>query len=171
MSKNKEFLSKQLERIIYNLYNAQMYEDLQELRAKFQNDFEFTSQSWANIAIANMNLYRFDGMKEYREYCLEACKESIKRQGNYGTPRAVILIIHMIDYKRKEQVNKDDVQHMINEINSGDYTKVSYETYDYLLRTKEIQEWEKYIECLFNLYPSEMSEMKDRYNKYYNGNQ
>lgn len=164
--KNKEFLQEQLNEIIRSLYKGMVYEFIQELRAKFQNDFEFDVESWANIAIANMSLYRFDGMNEYREYCLEACKESIKRKGNYGTPRAVILIIHMIDYERKKQINKDDVQGMINEINSGDDTYVSGETYKYLLSVKEIPEWGKYIDHLFNLYPSEMDKMKNRYEKY-----
>lgn len=166
VSKNKEFLQEQLNKIIFNLYTAGMYEFIQDLRVKFQNDFEFNAESWANIAIANMNMYRFDGMNEYREYCLEACKESIKRRGNYGTPRAVVLIIYMIDYERKKQINKDDVQNIINEINSGDDTFVSHGTYDYLDRTKEIQEWERYINHLFTLYPSEMSEMENRYEKY-----
>ena len=164
--KNKEFLQEQLNKIIRNLYKTGMNEFIQELRAKFQNDFEFSVESWANIAIANINLYRLDGMSEYREYCLEACKESIKRQGNYGTPRALILIIHMIDYERKKQINKDDAQNMINEVNSGDDTMVSYDTYNYLLITKKIHEWEKYIDHLFNLYPSEMDKMKNRYEKY-----
>jgi hypothetical protein len=166
VSKNKEFLQEQLEQIIGNLYDAGMYEGLQELRAKFQNDFEFSARSWANLAIANMNLYLFDGVNEYREYCLEACKESIKRLGNYGDPRAVMLIIYMIDYERKKQINKDNIRNMINEINSGEDTLVSYETYDYLLRTKEIKGWSKYIDHLFNLYPNEMGEMKNRYEEH-----
>lgn len=166
---NKEFLQKELNDIISELYAARVRneakgidEALQEINAKFHKYFDFSEQSWANIAIANMNLYRLDGMSEYREYCLEACKESIKRLGNYGTPRAVMLIIHMIDYERKKQVNKDDLLNMINEINSGDDMLVSYGTYKYLADTKKIQGWERYINHIFELYPEEMDEMKNR---------
>ncbi len=165
--KNKEFLQKQLDVIILELYESGMYDDIQELRIKFQDYFEFSAESWANIAISNMNLYRFDGMNEFHDNSISASIESNKRRANYGIPKAVILIISMIDFERKRQVNKDDLKKMINEIISGDDTLVSYETFDYLTRTKNIGEWDKYINHLFTLFPEEMIEMEKRYSKHY----
>jgi len=164
--KNKELLQKQLDVIIRELYDSRMHEDIQELRIKFQDYFEFSAESWANIAISNMNLYRLDGMNEFRDNSISASIESNKRRANYGTPKAVILIISMIDFERKKQINKDDLKKMINEIVSGDDTLVSYETYDYLTRTKQIKEWEKYVNHLYVLFPEEMNEMESRYSKY-----
>lgn len=164
--KNKEFLQRQLNEIIRKLYDSRMDEDIQELRAKYQDFFEFNEESWANIAIANLNLYRLDGMNEYRQYSLEACKESIKRRANYGTPKAVMLIIYMIDHERNKEIFKEEIRGMLNEIVSGDDTMVSFDTYDYLNRTQIIPEWKKYIDHLFNIYPEEMAVMKSRYEKY-----
>ena len=164
--KNKDFLQNQLNEIIRKLYDARMDEDIQELRAKYQDYFEFNEESWANIAIANLNMYRLDGMKEYRQYSLDACMESIKRKANYGTARAVILIINMIDYERKKTVNVDEIKSMLTDIVSGDDTMVSFETYDYLMRTNRIGEWAKYIDHLFILFPDEMDKMKHRYEQY-----
>jgi hypothetical protein len=167
-SKNKEFLQKQLNTIIRNLYDASMDEDIIELKEKFHDHFEFDAESWANIAISNMNLYRLDGMNEFRENSIEACRESIKRKANYGTPRAVILILNMIDYERKKQIHKDDIKNMLLEVISGDDTLVSFYTYDYLLRTKNIKEWGKYIDHLDTLFPQEMNRLLERYNSFNN---
>jgi hypothetical protein len=160
--KNKEFLQEQLDQIINDLYSANQFDSIQDLRAKFENYFEFSPWSWANIAIANMSLYRWDNMPEYREYCLQASQQSIKRLPNYGTARAVILIVNMIDANRNKQIDHDGVKNLIIEINSGDDTLVSSETYNYLMSCQQISGWKKYIDLLFELYPSEMAIMKNR---------
>ena len=108
-----------------------------------------------------MNLYRFDGIKEYREASLEAAKKSINRLPNYGVPRAVILIVYMIDYVRGKEIDKNHILDMIQEINSGDHTLVSKETYNYLESCKELS-WEKYVDPLYELFPEEMKKMKNK---------
>ena len=160
--KNKEFLQEQLDQIINDLYAANQFDSIQDLRAKFEDYFEFSPWSWANIAIANMSLYRWDNMPEYREYCLQACDQSTKRLPNYGTARAVILMVQMIDASRNKQIDRDGVKNLIIELNSGDDTLVSKETYNYLMRCQELKGWKKYIDLLFELYPSEMAAMKNR---------
>ena len=160
--KNKEFLQEQLDQIINDLYSANQFDSIQDLRAKFENYFEFSPWSWANIAIANMSLYRWDNMPEHREYCLQACDQSTKRLPNYGTARAVILIVHMIDASRNKQIDHDGVKKLIIQINSGDDTLVSSETYNYLMSCQELQGWKQYIDLLFELYPTEMAVMKNR---------
>lgn len=165
-TKNKLFLQRQLNKIIRNLYDAGMDIDILELKEKFYSYFEFDAESWANIAISNMNLYRTDGMNEFRKNSLDACKESLRRLPNYGTAKAVILIVNMIDYERQKTINKDDIKNMIVEIISGDDDYVAYSTYNYLQLTKVIKEWEKYILRLDNLFPSEMAKMLQRYTDY-----
>ena len=47
--KNKEFLQDQLDTIIADLYKIKADEKIQEIRSKFEDDFDFSERSWAYI--------------------------------------------------------------------------------------------------------------------------
>ncbi len=161
--KNKDFLQNQLNITIRNLYDSTMYDDIQELRESFEEYFEFSDESWANIAIANMNLYHWDGMKEYRDYALSAAWKSISKRPNYGDPKAVILLVNMIDHSRGREINTEELREFLSEILSGEDLMVSRTTYNYLELIRQIPAWEKYFNHLFELFPDEMEKMKQRF--------
>jgi hypothetical protein len=164
--KDKKFLQKQLDEMILRLYDSGKQQEIINLKDEFENDFEFSEVSWVNIAISYLNYYNWNGLKVYRDKSIEACNKSIDKSPNFGTPRAVTLIIFMVDYDMKKEIDLNNIKYLINEINAGSDKYISYYSYLYLEDMLNKEAWKKYVDYLFELCPEEMNNMKNRYNEY-----
>jgi len=152
---------------------AGKYEELDKLRVKYEKDFDFLPESWANIAIADMNLYEENNAPIYKRRAISAHEKSLEALPDYGVPYTVRLMIHMIDYVREKdpeakEIEKREAMKLINTINSGRVLITSYETYNYLLRIEKKQSkvFGKYIEKLIEIFPEPMNLMAKRHDAY-----
>jgi len=154
---------------------ARKYENLDKLRVKYEEKFEFRPETWANIAIAGMFLYEETPSSIYKKRALSAYNRSLEKLPSYGLPHAVRLIFHMIDYERadspeKQQVEKDEAMKILTVLNTGSATVSAYEAYSYLMRVgaNDKLRISPYAQMLFDLFPAQMQTMKERSENYTN---
>lgn len=169
---DKELANKFLDYLFRWTYKNRSYEDLDELRIQYENDFDFKETTWANIAIGDMILYEESFSPIYKERAISAIENSLNKMPNYGTPYAVRLIIHMLDYKKKKdqevkESEKREALKLIDIVNSGTMPLTSFETYDYFIRSKGTRFY-KYVELLFENFPEPMELMSKRSKQYIN---
>ena len=168
---DKTLINKTLAALFRWKFLAGKYEELDKLRVQYEKDFDFFPETWANIAIADMNLYEESNAPIYKQRAISAYEKSLEALPDYGVPHAVRLMIHMIDYEREKdpktkEIEKSEAMKLINTINSGRVLVTSYETYNYLLDLKQGDVFGGYINKLFKIFPEPMELMAKRYNEY-----
>lgn len=141
------------------------YKEITSIVKKYGKDYPLSSLTWANVAIANMDLYELYGAKEYENASIETCEKALDATPGYGVAQAVKLIIGIIDYDKAKSQEEKDIQQktimkILREVNSGSLTTTSYETFEYFDRVGE--RFKKYVDRLFKIFPEEM---KERYSK------
>ncbi|MDE1461167.1 hypothetical protein [Spartinivicinus poritis] len=167
-TKDKHFFPKFLDSYVKVLVNAERWLEVHKLQTEFEKDFNFSYYTWVNIAIADMSLYEKSHSPLYKERAVYAYHQALNLLPDYGTPYAVRLILHMIDYNRSNNNNvkeneKAAALKLINNINAGRDVITSYETYNYLNRMKSDRYLKEFILSLEGLFPNEMIIMKSRY--------
>lgn len=168
--KDRELVTNFLDKLFEWKYKSYQWDGIDKLRTKYEKEYEFLPRTWANIAIADMNLYEETYRQIHKERSLEACKKSLNALPDYGVPYAVKLILHMIDYEREHDLvmkenEKNNALEIIRKMNSGRRVITSYETYQYLKIAQGGEYLKKYIDMLFNIFPEAMKQMKARYEK------
>ncbi|WP_163834509.1 hypothetical protein [Spartinivicinus ruber] len=166
--RDKSFFPKFIDNYVKVLVNAEQWIEVHKLQTKFEKDFKFSYYTWVNIAIADMSLYEKSHSHLYKERAVYAYQQALNLLPDYGTPYAVRLIIHMIDYSRTSNNDvkdheKSEALKLINSINAGRDVITSYETYNYLNRMKSDRYLKDFILDLESLFPTEMTIMKSRY--------
>ena len=152
-------------------FNTYAYEKMDELRIKYENDFDFKESTWANIAIADMFLYEESHSPIYKERATSASHQALQRAPTYGIPHSVMLIIHMIDLEREKAQEKrihekEEAQKLINIVISGSRSVTAYEAYNYLYKLKKDKSVGKHINMLFDNFPDSMEKMRLKYEEY-----
>ena len=168
-TENDELLIEYLDYLIYLNFILRKYKEIASIVKKYGKDYSLSFTSWANSAISNMDLYRLYGAKEYKVSSLELCENALQKLPGYGTAQAVKLLIGIIDYDKvenKEEKEKQQkaIMQILKEVNSGTSPLTSYETFEYLERAGK--DFKKYVDSLFEIFPDQMSEMKQRYMKF-----
>ncbi|MFQ5712757.1 MAG: hypothetical protein ACE5GU_01865 [Candidatus Scalinduaceae bacterium] len=159
-----------LDYFIYLNFGLPDYQEkIASIVKKYGKDYSLSATSWTNSAISNMDLYELYGAKEYKVASLESCEKALQKLPGYGTAQAVKLLIGIIDYDKVENKEEKEKQQkatlqILKEINSGSLSILSYETFQYLEIVGEA--FKKYVDRLFEIFPAQMDEMKQRYMKY-----
>ncbi len=146
-----------LEKVFLYIYQSGKDSDMNVLRDEYQEKFQFNYITWANIAIANMNLYELYNTEVNRKYAFEACEKALELLSGYGTAYAVKLIFYAIDIDRKSPLDKEEVLKVFREINLGSDQTPARETVNYL--SKLTGRWLKYVDVLNAGFPNEMKTM------------
>jgi len=123
-----------LEKVFLFVYKSGMYNDMNKLRDEYRDRFRFNYITWANISIANMNMYESYNAEINKKYAFEACEKALELLPGYGDAYAVMLVIYAIDLSRKARVNREEVTDLFHEINYGSDNTLALETCNYLNR-------------------------------------
>ena len=164
---DKELAARVLDEIFRFTFNSSEYGEMYTLRVRYEKDYDFMPSSWANITISEMILYEESGSSFYRDGAVSAYEKAMASLPDYGLPHAAKLMIHMIDYIRKEEIEvkeseKNKAKRLLETINTG-RTITAYETYNYLLELENSEVFQKYVTKLLELFPDQMSVMANRY--------
>jgi hypothetical protein len=146
-----------LEKVFLFVYKSRMDNDMNTLRDEYKDRFKFNYITWANIAIANMNMYESYNAEINKKYAFEACEKALELLPGYGDAYAVMLIIFAIDLKRNAKVKREDITDLFHEINYGSDSTPAFETCNYLNRLTD--RWVQYIDLLRIEFPDEMKLM------------
>ena len=79
---------------------------MDKLATKYEKDFEFLESTWANIGIADVNLYKTYAADIYKNRALNALNKSLSIKPNYGIPYAVKMLLYMVEYQRTKELNE-----------------------------------------------------------------
>jgi hypothetical protein len=167
-----ELVSEFLDEMFSLSVSTSQYENLDKLNSDYKKYAPYyTSTTWANIAIADMFLYEEKNAAIYKQRAIDAYKKALEVLPDYGTPYAVRLIIHMIDYERQKNVGikeqeKQGAYQLLESINSGRIFITSYEAYNYLRQIRNIPAVKPYIAMLHDTSPEQMALMEKRYEDY-----
>lgn len=146
-----------LEKVFLFVYKSGMDNDMNKLRDEYKDKFRFNYITWANIAIANMNMYESYNAEVNRKYAFEACEKALELLPGYGDAYAVMLVIYAIDLSRKAKIKRDEVTDLYQEINYGSDSTPARETCNYLNRLTG--RWIEYVDFLHTEFPDEMKLM------------
>ncbi len=165
---DKDLANEFLDDLFRWTFLSNKYEDLDQLRLKYEKEYDFKHTTWANIAIGGMFLYEESFSPIYKKRAVSAYQQSLERVPNYGLPHAVRLIIHMIDVARSDdekvkEEEKDNILKLIHHINAGSRSVTAYETYNYLDKLRNDRGVGKHISMLFSGFPDPMNEMRLKY--------
>ncbi len=146
-----------LEKVFLYVYQSGKDSDMNVLRDEYLDKFQFNYITWANIAIANMNLYELYNTEINKKYAFEACEKALELLSGYGTAYAVKLLFYAIDIDRKSPLDREEVLRTFREINLGSDQTPARETVNYL--NKLTGRWLKYVDVLNAEFQDEMKVM------------
>ena len=163
----KRLMGKYMDELIRVNFDLGKNDELARLVQEHENRCPISEESWANVGIANMELYYKSASPEYRDMAIKASDNSLKVLPNYGEPLAVKLLVHIFGYVKTGDPNKKDelkrnCREIIEHLNAGEDTITAKEAYNYIFK-KTGTLYRPYIEELLELFPAEMESMKKRY--------
>lgn len=149
-------------------FNVGNYELMDKDRKKYEQRFELTAVTWANIAIADMFLYEESGSPIQLQRAREASAKALDQLPSYGVPLAVNLILHTINIERakdnsEKQLETEQAKEILRQLNSGSQLFTSYEAYHYLKKLELDQVAQKYVAALNEAFATEVTTLHDRY--------
>jgi tetratricopeptide (TPR) repeat protein len=166
--KDRETVSDYLDWLFRWTFLKGSYEDLDKLRVEYEKDYDFTPETWANIAIAAMFLFEENNSSVYKKRAIEAYEKALEKRPDYGLPHAVRLIIYMIAYERQgdpkvKEIEVNNAKKILNGITSGSRYITSHEAYEYLDKNRKDKAIGYYIDMLFENFPELMKELHARH--------
>ncbi|MCG8313869.1 MAG: hypothetical protein MI976_11680 [Pseudomonadales bacterium] len=149
-------------------FNLGNYEVMDKDRKTYEQRFELTALTWANIAIADMFLYEESGSPIQLRRAREASTKALDQLPSYGVPLAVNLILHTINIERakdntEKQVETEQAKEILRQLNSGSHLITSYEAYHYLKKLELDQVAQKYVATLNKTFATEVTILHERY--------
>jgi hypothetical protein len=138
--KDIDIIKKYLDRLIRIYFDIGKDNEIASIINYYKDRYELLETSWANYAISNMSLYSNSGASGYKNHSLFGCEKSLEVYADYGIPRAIKIIIYVIDYKNLRYNNdedfKRDVENVLNEIINIKGNRTAFEVYNYLENLK-----------------------------------
>jgi len=163
----KSLMGKYMDELIRVNFDLGKNDELAKLVQEHENRCPISEESWANVGIANMDLYFKSASPEYRDMAIKASDNSLKVLPSYGEPLAVKLLVYIFGYVKTGDTNKKDelkknCREIIEQLNAGEDTITAKEAYNYIFK-KTGPLYLPYIEELLELFPAEMELMKRRH--------
>jgi len=150
---DEELKKSLLEKVFLYIYKSGMDNDLNKLRDEYKDRYKFNYVTWANIAIANMNMYESYNAEANKQYAFEGCNKALELLPGYGDAYAVMLVIYAIGLTRKSKVDRQEVIDLFREINYGSDSTPAQETCGYL--NSLTGRWIEYVDYLKTNFPEE----------------
>lgn len=155
--------------ILYELislyFTAGKYELINEVIENYSDKLSTDAYTWANIAIANMNLYSKTLNNIYKKKSIEAARNSMKLHYTYGEPYAILIYLYLIDYAAEQ--TKEGKEKAVESIKGvfkdlDDKTQeTSHSAYQYFLKNQD-SSFKKYNDILQKIMPDKFQTLKQR---------
>ena len=136
--------------------------DIDRLLSEHENKYTFSGTTWVNGALAYVHDYLSYGETFFREQCLKYIERSLIVVPGYGEALALKLYVYMKDLEqalndeeKKIALEKCHIQ-LKNILKSPNIS--AFETLKRMNKDEKI--WAKYIDLLYENFPSELAEMK-----------
>ncbi len=153
--------------LISNYFLAGKYELINEIIQAYSNQINADAYTWANVAIANMNLYSRTLNNAYKEKSVTAARNAMKLQYTYGEPYAILIYLQLIDYASQQtDKEKNESIENINQI----FTELDQKTpetahsaYYYFMKNQDPNNsFRKYNEILQKIFPVKFQKLKEK---------
>ena len=145
--------------LIRNYFLAAKYELINEIIESYSNKISADAYTWANVAIANMNLYSKTLNQTYKEKSMEAARNAMKLQFTYGEPYAILIYLHLIDYAsyqsdKEKEVAIEKIRNIFVELDEKT-PETAHSTYSYFLKNQDpSNSFRKYNDILNKIFPA-----------------
>jgi hypothetical protein len=147
-----------LDSIVRLYFQAAEYELLNDIVEHYSETIIPTYYTWANIAIANMILYRDSLQVKHREKSEQAAQLSMKLLYTFGEPYMYLIYLNLIDYsymKSDEERIKayNNIKDLLTRLYEMDPSSI-YSAYNYLA-INEGNNFKKYNDLFRKIMPDE----------------
>ncbi|RZS93419.1 hypothetical protein [Aquimarina brevivitae] len=139
--KDPKRLASIFDKVIGIAYEKLDYSTINELANQYNTKINISARTWADIALANLNLYNTTGSPIYSEGVLIASDQANKILKDYGIPAMIKIYLALVEYKKGKEINDENkVRKAQEEINNiihhilSEGTIMAYEAYNYMLR-------------------------------------
>jgi hypothetical protein len=154
-----------LDSIVRLYFQAAEYELLNDIVEHYSETIIPTYYTWANIAIANMILYRDSLQVKHREKSEQAAQLSMKLLYTFGEPYMYLIYLNLIDYsymKSDEERIKayNNIKDLLTRLYEMDPSSI-YSAYNYLA-INEGNNFKKYNDLFRKIMPDEYLEFKQK---------
>lgn len=156
--------------IIVIAFEKRDYFTINELVEEFDSKIYISAKTWADVAIANMNLYDNTHNAEYYQKSLNSCDRSIRMLADYGVPQMIKIYLELIKYKIARNNNHEDqlenIRTAIEKIAKDMQSRglvTSYEAYNYYLQNTT---WADYNAVFETEFKKEYNIIYDEYKEY-----
>lgn len=153
--------------LISNYFSAGKYELINEIIETYSNRISADAYTWANVAIANMNLYSRTLIPTYKDKSMNAARNAMKLHYTYGEPYAILMYLQLIDYaSAQSDAEKDTILENIRNIFSEleeKNSETALSAYNYFLINQDPNNsFSKYNEILQSILPVKFKKLKEK---------
>jgi hypothetical protein len=156
--------------IIRIAFDKKDYYAINELAKEFNTKITISATSWADVAIANMDMYNSSNNLEDYKSSIYACNRSTAMLADYGVPYMIRIYLELINYKlakssnrlEKELEARNLIVEIVNELMAKPLV-AGYEAYNYFLINAS---WSDYNKIFQTEFESEYNLIYQKYQEY-----
>lgn len=156
--------------IVLIAFDKRDYLNINTLVNEFDSKIDISPKTWADVAIANMNLFDSTHNEEYYKKSYYACERSILLLKDYGVPQMIKIYLELIKFKvarNNDQLEiMEDVRRAIQAIVKDIAARglvTSYEAYNYFNVNPN---WDDYNHVFQTEFADEFDSLHELYKKY-----
>lgn len=153
--------------LISNYFSAGKYELINEIIETYSNRISADAFTWANVAIANMNLYSRTLINTYKEKSIDAARNAIKLQYTYGEPYAILIYLQLIDYASEQSETEkkkslEKIEQIFGELDDKT-AETAQSAYYYFMKNQDPNNsFSKYNDILQHILPHKFQKLKEK---------
>ncbi|MCG2588037.1 YEATS-associated helix-containing protein [Rhodohalobacter sulfatireducens] len=150
--------------LIKHYFSASKFDQINAIVDEYSNKINLNELTWANVAIANMNLYSRTQNKDYRKKSVYALQKSIELNEFYGEPYAIHIYLNLIDFASVEtdeerEAISNTIGGLIGEIKKKG-VETAYDAYTYFL-ANDGNTFKVYNEILRNRFAEDFKNLEE----------
>lgn len=138
---DRKKLTSIFDKVIGIAYEKLDYSTINELANAYNTKIDISARTWADIALANLNLYNTTNSSIYSDGVIIASNQANKILKDYGIPAMVKIYLGLVEFKNgKEENNPEKISKAKKDINTivehiqNENSIMAYEAYNYMLR-------------------------------------
>ncbi len=154
-----------IDELVRSYYYQKNHNEIEKIIEQYSPKYKFFAPTWVNAALLYLDEFESFGAKQQKERGLEYLDKSLLVTPGYGEALGLKLVTYMIKFDRAKTEDeklqiKETTLNLISEINIS-YAVSADETVDRLIRDRKSNIYKKYVDTLYDLFPSEMKKMHE----------
>lgn len=158
--------------LTYIYYDYKQYNEVTALLDRYEGKTRFISTSYINAALTAVSDYHRFNSYSQRNKAIQYLDKSLELTQGYGQAQALKLEIFMMDYLRsdndqqKEKATQESLK-VLNDIIKSESNAPANETMSRLNSDVRVDEYKKYIDKLYELFPHELDQIRQKSDDYH----